>query len=112
MSLTNLVNSKIKKAIDGVDKDEQLQSAIDPEPLFRRNSINLYIGRRCSGKTFKVLRELIKLSQLPNKGGYNSFIYCTDKTNDSTVNELLDLVRLKVKIFSNNDMPVFLANLV
>jgi hypothetical protein len=112
MNLTNLVNSKIKKAIKGIDKSDQLQSVIDPELLFRRNSINVYIGRRGSGKTFNVLRELIKLSLLTDKGGYNSFIYCTDKTNDSTVNELLSLVKLKVRVVNYADMPVFLTDLI
>jgi hypothetical protein len=111
MTLTDFVNKRIKKAISGIDKSEQLQSVISPELNFRRNSINLYIGRRGSGKTFNVLRELIKLSHLPNYGGYNSFVYCTDKTNDSTVNELLAMVKLKTRIVSYADMPVFLADL-
>lgn len=98
--------------IRGIDKAEQLQSVIDPELNFRRNSINLYIGRRGSGKTFNVLRELIKLSQLPYFGGYNSFIYCTDKTNDDTVKELLGLVKLKVRVVSYDNMKVFLSDLV
>ena len=102
-SLTSTANSKIKRAMAGIDKSEQLQSVIDSELLFRRNSINLYIGRRCSGKTFNVLRELIKLSDLPDCAGYNSFVYITDKTNDSTVNELLSLIKLKVKVVTYAD---------
>jgi hypothetical protein len=58
------------------------------------------------------MRELIKLSQLKNKGGYNSFIYCTDKTNDSTVNELLNLIKLNVRVIKYDDMPVFLTDLI
>jgi hypothetical protein len=112
MSLTDIVNNKIKKAFKGIDKSKQLQSVTDPELIFRRNSINLYVGRRGSGKTFNVLRELIKLSNLKGYGGYNSFIYCTDKTNDDTVNELLSMVKLKTRIVSYKDMPVFLADLV
>jgi Cdc6-like AAA superfamily ATPase len=112
MTLTDLVNKRIKNAIAGVDKSEQLQSVIDPELNFRRNSINLYIGRRGSGKTFNVLRELIKLSQLPGKGGYNSFVYCTDKTNDNTVKELLQLVKLNVRVVTYANMPKFLSDLI
>jgi hypothetical protein len=112
ISLTRAVNKQIKHTIAGIDKTEQLQSVIDPELNFRRNSINLYIGRRGSGKTFNVLRELIKLSQLPECGGYNSFIYCTDKTNDNTVKELLGLVRLKVRVVTYADMSVFLSDLI
>jgi hypothetical protein len=110
--LTDYVNRKIQRVIENVDKSEQLQSEIDPELHFRRNSINLYIGRRGSGKTFNVLRELIKLSQLPDKGGYNGFIYCTDKTNDSTVKDLLPLIKLKTRIVSYADMLTFMRDLV
>jgi hypothetical protein len=111
-SLTEFVNKKIGKAIKGIDKTEQLQSLIDPELNFRRNSINLYIGRRGSGKTFNVMRELIKLSQLPDKGGYNSFIYCTDKSNDNTVKELLGMITVRTRIVKYADMPKFLTDLI
>jgi hypothetical protein len=112
MALQDFVNRKIKTAINGIDKTEQLQSIINTELNFRRNSINLYIGRRGSGKTFNVLRELIELSNLPDKDGYNSFIYCTDKSNDCTVKELLGIVKLNVRVVKYNDMPLFLTNLI
>ncbi|GHU18553.1 hypothetical protein FACS189472_07060 [Alphaproteobacteria bacterium] len=111
-SLIDIVNRKIDKAIKGIDKDVQLQSVIDPELNFRRNTINLYIGRRGSGKTFNVMRELIKLSQLEDKGGYNSFIYCTDKSNDDTVKELLNLIKLNTRIVKYADMPEFLTEFI
>jgi hypothetical protein len=110
--LNKLANSKIKKAMAGIDKSEQLQSVINPELLFRRNSINLYIGRRGSGKTFNVMRELVKLSALPGCGGYNSFVYVTDKKNDSTVNELLSLIKLRVKVVSYANACEFITDLV
>jgi hypothetical protein len=110
--LTKLANIKIQKALRGIDKSEQLQSFIAPSLHFRRNSINLYIGRRGSGKTYNVLRELIKLSELPDCGGYNSFVYCTDKTNDSTVKELMPLIRLKTRVVSYKNMLTFLTDFV
>jgi hypothetical protein len=112
MTLTHFVNGKIKNAMKGIDKSEQLQSEIDPELLFRRNSINLYIGRRGSGKTYNVMRELIKLSQLPNRGGYNLFFYVTDKTSDKTVNEMLSLIKLKVKVVTYKNAIKFIPDLI
>jgi hypothetical protein len=111
-TLTDFVNAKIMGATEGINKNEQLQSKIHPQLNFRWNSINLYIGKRGSGKTFNVLRELIKVSQLPNKGGYSSFIYRTDKTNDSTVAELLPLIKLKTRIVGYNDMLTFLKDFI
>jgi hypothetical protein len=110
--LTSFVNNQIHRTLKGIDKDEQLQSEIDPELHFRKNSLNLYIGRRGSGKTFNVLRELIKLSHLKDHGGYNLFIYCTDKTNDSTVHELINLLKLKTKVVSYDEMTSYLNDLV
>jgi hypothetical protein len=98
--------------VQGIDKAQQLQSEIDPELLFRRNSINLYIGRRGSGKTYNVMRELIKLSQLPDKGGYNLFVYITDKTSDKTVKEMLGLVKLKVEVVSYKEAVRFIPDLI
>jgi hypothetical protein len=110
MSLTDFVNFRIGERMSGIDKSEQVQSEIDSELNFRRNSVNLYVGRRASGKTFNVLRELIKLSQLPDKGGYSLFIYCTDKTNDPTVNELQKEIKLTTKIVSYDKVEALLAD--
>jgi hypothetical protein len=69
-----------------------------PESHFKYNSINLLISRRGVGKTFSVLKELIKLSQLPDQCGYTTFLYVSDKTNDATVNELINHIKLRVRI--------------
>jgi hypothetical protein len=52
------------------------------------------------------------MSQLPGCGGYNSFIYCTDKTNDNTVNELLGMIKLKTRVVKYDDMVKFLTDLI
>jgi hypothetical protein len=113
-SISKRANSLIKKALlkASEDKSEQLQTIIHPELNFRRNSINLLIARRGVGKTFTVLRELIKLSQLPDKGGYSSFLYVSDKTNDATVNELIKHVNLRVRHVSYNDILEVLHDLI
>jgi hypothetical protein len=97
MSLTNYANKLIKSKLSE-DASKRLQSKIHLEILFRYNSINLLISRRGAGKTFTVLKELIKLSQLPNCPRYSTFIYVSDKTNDETVNEMIKLIKLKVHV--------------
>jgi hypothetical protein len=47
--------------------------------LFRYCSLNLLVSRRGVGKTYTVMKEMIKLSQLPDFGGYTAFIYVSDK---------------------------------
>jgi hypothetical protein len=95
-NLNDVVNKEIHNATKGINKDEQLQSYIHPDINFKRNSINLLIGRRGCGKTFNTVREVIKVSKLPGHGGYTSFVIVSDKPNDSTINELLKLINLKV----------------
>jgi hypothetical protein len=73
-----------------------LQTEIHPEINFKYNSINLLISGRGVGKTFAVLRELIKLSQLPDCAGYTTFIYVSDKINDATVNELMNHIASRI----------------
>jgi hypothetical protein len=112
-TLTEKANDKIFRKMQDVDnKEEQLVSVIDHDLRFLRNSINLYIGMRGSGKTFNVLREMIKLSDLPYCGGFNGFIYVTDKTNDDTFKEMLSLIKLKIRIISYADANKFLADFI
>lgn len=69
------------------DSEDALVSEIHPCIKFRRNSVNLVIGRRGSGKTYFVLRELLKLFELDKeKGfGFTRIFYITDKASDDTV---------------------------
>jgi hypothetical protein len=63
-------------------------------------------------KTFSVLKELIKLSQLPNQCGYTTFLYVSDKTNDATVNELINNIKLRVRIVGYNQILPILHDLI
>jgi hypothetical protein len=113
-SLDARANRLIQKALKNAaeDKSLQLQTDIHPELLFRFNTINLLVARRGVGKTFNVLKEMIKLSQLPGNGGFSTFLYVSDKVNDATVNELVKLVKLKVRQVSYNDVQKVLEDLI
>ena len=66
--------------------DSSLQTVIHPEILFRYNSVNLIIGPRGSGKTYFMMREIIKLYMLdPNGFNYSQIHYVTSKYNDDTI---------------------------
>jgi hypothetical protein len=112
MSLNDHVNRLIQNVIKKVDNTEQIQSEIHPDIMFRYNTINLLVSRRGVGKTFTVLREIIKVSQLPGFGGYSAFLYVSDKTNDDTVNELIKLIKLKVRRVSYTDILEVLQDLI
>lgn len=99
-SLTGLVNEKLTNILAAKSTDHELQSEIHPEINFKRNSVNLFIGRRGSGKSFNVLREMMKLSLLPNLGNYHQFIYVTDKRNDQTFLKLMGEIHIPIKLVS------------
>jgi hypothetical protein len=112
MSLTQYVNSIISNTLANIDKSQQLQTEIHPEIHFKYNYINLLISRRNVGKTFSILKKLIKLSHLPNRGGYTTFLYVSDKTNDATVNELINHIKLHTKIIKYNKILLILHDLI
>jgi hypothetical protein len=89
-----------------------LQTKIHPKINFKYNSINLLIPRRGVGRTFAVLRELIKLSQLPDCAGYTTFLYVSDKTNDASVNELINHIALNIRIIEYNSLIPVLHDLI
>jgi hypothetical protein len=112
MSLTNYVNNIISCTLASVDKSQQLQTEIHPEIHFIYNTIILLISRRGLEKTFSVLKELIKLIQLPDRCGYTTFLYVSDKTNVVTVNELINHIALKVRIVGYNQVLPVLHDLI
>jgi hypothetical protein len=71
------------------------------------------ISCRGVGKTFSVLKELIKLSQLPDHCGYTTFLYVSNKTNDNTTtNELINHIALRVQIVGYNQVLSVLHDLI
>jgi hypothetical protein len=104
-----LIERALKKA-EGLN--QTVQSLIHPEISFRYNSINLLVARRGVGKTFRVMKELVKLSQIPGKAGYTTLLYVSDKTNDTTVNELIKLIKLKVRYVTYDDITSVLDDVI
>ena len=88
------------KELDEVNKNinltDELQTQIHSEVFFRRNSVNLLIGKKGSGKTYNVFRELIKLRYVPNHR-YSKLLYITDKAYDPTFDRLKHLIPLNVE---------------
>jgi hypothetical protein len=95
-----IASRKMDIALKGMDKNDQLQSYIHSDLDFKRNSINILISRRGVGKTFSVMKELIKSSRLPDHSNHSQFIYVADKLNDSTVNELIKLVKIRSRVIN------------
>ena len=71
-------------------------SKIDDSVNFRYNSFNICIGKQGTSKTTSVMKELIKLSMLPND--YHMILYVTNNSSDDTVNSLKEYILLSPQI--------------
>ena len=86
----------LKPINKGLDLVHELQTEIHPEIFFRRNSVNLLIGKKGSGKTYNVFRELIKLRHVPDHK-YTKLIYVCDKAYDPTFDRMKHLIPLTIE---------------
>jgi hypothetical protein len=95
-SLTEYTNDLIRRETPKTDMNE-VQSEIHPDINFMRNSVNLLVGKRGSGKTFNVFREITKLCTLGNRE-YSQLIYITDSNSDDTFYRFKRLMTIPVRI--------------
>ena len=96
------VNNLLNRIAKDTDLTHELQTEIDPSLRFRRNSVNILIGKRGSGKTYNVFRELLKLKYIKNHR-YSKLLYITDKPNDPTFERIADELPFEVDICSYAD---------
>ena len=78
-------------------KRGELVEMIHPDIFFKFNSVNLVIGRRGSGKTHMVLREILKCKMLGIRE-YTQVWYVTDKERDDTYEKLEKLLEDKIQL--------------
>ena len=75
---------------------DQLVSEIHPSLWFRRNSVNLVVGARGSGKTWGTLREILKCLMLRETDEhippYTQLFYINSKYADDSVKQLQPLL--------------------
>ena len=99
MSNTDKVLTLLEKVNQNADPTNELQSLIAPDVFFRKNSINLLIGKRGSGKTYNVFREMLKLNFIKEHAGYERFLYVTDKlSGDPTYERVKKYIKLETAI--------------
>ena len=84
-------NDKALELLSQLNKDidltHELQTEIDPTVFFKRNSVNLLIGKKGSGKTYNVFREVLKLKWIENHR-YTKMLYVTNKPYDPTYSRI------------------------
>ena len=96
LNVTDEVLKLLQTVNKNVDLLHELQTEIDPNVFFRRNSVNLLIGKKGSGKTYNVFREVLKLKFIPNHR-YTKMLYVTNKPYDPTFSRIKDLMPIPVE---------------
>ena len=95
------VCEKVFKLLQQVNKKldltHELQTEIDPNVFFLRNSVNLLVGKKGSGKTYNVFRECLKLRFIKNHR-YTKMLYITNKPDDPTYTRIASLMPFPVEV--------------
>ena len=95
------------------DKEDELNSElineIDPEIPTKYNSVNVFLGRAGSGKSFNILQIFAKISKVCQRTHVILYINKTGQANDKTFSEIFeDLIDIPIVFCSyNNAVPTF-----
>jgi hypothetical protein len=108
-TLDEYADSILEQLNEEYDDDSSI-SALHPDLTFKSNSVNLLIGKRGSGKTTFVMKELIKLSLLGGCG-YTEVFFVTDKEHDDTVEKFRPAIRFPITFVPTKDGEELIAQL-
>ena len=93
------VDAKVKEILEKhnrkVDLTNEIQTEIDPNVYFNRNSVNLLVGKKGSGKTYNVFREVLKLNYIKNHH-YTKMLYVTSNPEDNTYQRFESLLKIPI----------------
>ncbi len=106
--LSDAVNRLLQR--ETTTSAHELQTTIHPEVRFKRNSLNLLIGRRGSGKTYNVFRELIKLGAITSE--YTQLLYITNKLSDTTYHKMKAHLRMQVVKIRYDEVEAYLKGII
>ena len=96
------VKELLAKKNKNVDLTNEIQTEIDPNVYFNRNSVNLLVGKKGSGKTYNVFREVLKLKFIKNHH-YTKMLYVTSNPEDNTFARFEKLLTIPVEKVSYED---------
>lgn len=93
------IDSAIGEILSSFNKDDNIHntiSPIHPQLNFYYNSFNVCVGKQGVGKTTFLMKELIKLSQIPDTQ-YNQIIYITaGGGEDQTFEKLKRMIKIPI----------------
>jgi hypothetical protein len=83
-------------------------SEIDPSTPVRYNCVNVFVGRRSSGKTYNCIKEFIKIFRASERT--HLFVYISKNPNiiDPTFNELRSFMRFPIIFVSADEADEYI----
>ena len=97
-SLSEYVNCEVAKEIaNNYDLiNNSLIKEIDPEVYLKYNSVNILCGKQGKGKTLTILREIIKICNVPNCDVHMLVYVNRDGREDATAKVLSSLITIPI----------------
>ena len=108
--INDLINECMNKNKDMVKNS--LIKKIHPAINIYFNSVNIFVGKQGSGKTFTCISEIIKISQLIS--GAHLLVYITKYGDESdiTFESLKELIRIPIVYIKQDDAEEYIKNLL
>ncbi len=103
LELENQLYHKLKQNKSEL-KQEQIRE-IDPEIITKYNSVNVFLGKAGSGKSFNILQTFAKISLASPNTHLIVYITKTGRPNDKTFDLLSEFIRIPI-IFCSFDNAV------
>ncbi|OHT06768.1 hypothetical protein TRFO_05454 [Tritrichomonas foetus] len=101
LDLEQKINQKLFNQKDDL-KEEKIQE-IDPDILTKYNSINVFLGKAGSGKSFNILQTFAKISLVSPKTHLILYITKTGRVNDKTFDLFNEFIKIPIVYCSLED---------
>ena len=117
----NTLNNKYDEWIDGLmtsnakeNKDALHSELLNKIPLSDSytNSISIAVGKQRSGKTYKIIKEIIKISKMHHETHMLLYINKTGGETDKTFESFKDLIKCPIVYCSQEECEDKLAELI
>ena len=82
--------------------EDELIREIHPQINVQYNSLNIAVGRQRSGKTYSIIREIIKISNVCPRTHLFVYINKEGAASDPTFESLKSLIRIPIKYVPEN----------
>ena len=92
--------------------EDELIREIHPQINVQYNSLNIAVGRQRSGKTYSIIREIIKISNVCPRTHLLVYINKEGAASDPTFESLKSLIRIPIKYVPENKAEEYIQELL